>query len=202
MFTSLYWWIIKRKLSKGNIKKEVHLKTEEARQLREITGQLNWTSSQTRPDRSYAACEVNVSIKDATIIYLISANKQMQKLKSKKGFVTISSPCKFNQCSIICFSDATFANLKNASQEGYILFIYLYILFIYIFYFNYLLPYLGIQKRVVKSTLVPETLALQEALEACYVLRLILLEIFVFTTESRLFPIYCYTDNRSLLEPV
>lgn len=51
--------------------KEVYLTTEKARQLREIAGQLNWTSSQTRPYRSHAACEVNVSIKDVTIIYLI-----------------------------------------------------------------------------------------------------------------------------------
>ena len=67
---------------------------------------------------------------------------------------------------------------------------------------NFLPPYLGIQKRVVKSTLAAETLALKEALEECYVMRLTLLEIFMPSTESRLFPIYCYTDNRSLLEPV
>ena len=41
--------------------KESSLNTEEARQLRGLAGQLNWTSSQTRPDMSFGACEVSVS---------------------------------------------------------------------------------------------------------------------------------------------
>ena len=57
---------------------------KEARQLRGLAGQLNWTSSQTRPDKSFGACEVSVSIKDSTVNDLIVANKNIQKLKSEK----------------------------------------------------------------------------------------------------------------------
>ena len=38
--------------------KESSLHTEEARQLRGLARQLNWTSSRTRPDMSFGACDV------------------------------------------------------------------------------------------------------------------------------------------------
>ena len=52
---------------------------------------------------------------------------------------------------------------------------------------------------VVKSTQTAETLALEEALQECYMIRLILLEMFKKELNSKLFPIYFYT-NRSLLD--
>ena len=104
--------------------KEAKLTTEETRQLRGIAGQLNWTSSQRRPDISYAACEVSVSIKDAQIKDLILANKHIRKLKSQKVSVQFPNLGNIEKCSILCFSDAAFANLKNASsQGGYFVFI-------------------------------------------------------------------------------
>ena len=54
--------------------KESSLNTEEAWQFRGLAGQLNWTSSQTRPDMSYGACEVSVPVADAKIIHLAKAN--------------------------------------------------------------------------------------------------------------------------------
>ena len=46
---------------------DAHLTVTEAQRLRTLAGQLNWTSSQTRPDISYQACEVSTSIRNATI---------------------------------------------------------------------------------------------------------------------------------------
>ena len=46
---------------------DAHLTVTEAQQLRTLAGQLNRTSSQTRPDISYQACEVSTSIRNATI---------------------------------------------------------------------------------------------------------------------------------------
>ena len=40
--------------------KESPLTIEEVQQLRRLSGQLNWTSSQTRPDMPFGACEVSV----------------------------------------------------------------------------------------------------------------------------------------------
>ena len=54
---------------------------KETKQLRTLARQLNWTSSQTRPDVSDQACEVSTSIKKATINDLEIAKKNIQKLK-------------------------------------------------------------------------------------------------------------------------
>ena len=52
----------------------------ETQQLRKLAGQLNQTSSQTRPDNSYQVCEVSASIKNATICDLKTANKYVRRL--------------------------------------------------------------------------------------------------------------------------
>ena len=57
-------------------------------------------------------------------------------------------------------------------------------------------------QRVVKSTIAAETLALQEALETCYMIRTILLELYKKETDNGLFPIHCYTDNKLLLDSI
>ena len=64
-----------RKLQKLN-----RLNDMEAQQLQSIAGQLNWVSGQSRPDLSFGACEVSVSIKNGNIGDLITANKY-QKTK-------------------------------------------------------------------------------------------------------------------------
>ena len=51
-------------------KKNAQLNKEEARQLRGLVGQLNWVSIQTRHDMVYSACEVSVSTKNATTVWV------------------------------------------------------------------------------------------------------------------------------------
>ena len=55
-----------------------------------MAGQLNWVSTQTRPDMAYAASVVSSSIKDATVRDIITANKFIKILKSKD--VVLSFP--------------------------------------------------------------------------------------------------------------
>ena len=57
-------------------------------------------------------------------------------------------------------------------------------------------------QRVVKSTLAAETLALVEASEVCFMIRVILLEKYKKEPPSKTFPIHCFTDNKSLLDSV
>ena len=100
-------------MSKGN-----SLNTEEARQLRGLAEQLNWTSSQTRPDMSLGACKLNASVADAKISNLAKVNKYVRKLKLQKVLLQFPNLGNIQQCSILCFSDATFANLRNALSQG------------------------------------------------------------------------------------
>ena len=69
---------------KGKRPKENHFTTGETRQVRDLAGQLNWTSSQRRPDVSFSVCETSTSIKGATISDLIHANKSIRRLKAEQ----------------------------------------------------------------------------------------------------------------------
>ena len=57
-------------------------------------------------------------------------------------------------------------------------------------------------KRVVKSTLLAETLALEEALESCFMIKLLLCELVNKEMHHDLFLIDCYTDNKSLVDTI
>ena len=48
---------------KGNRNSDELLSTEESRGLKEVTGQLSWVASQTRPDLSFDALELNMKNK-------------------------------------------------------------------------------------------------------------------------------------------
>ena len=96
----------------------------EAWQLRRLAGQLNWISSQTRPDMGFGACEVSTSTKDPQIGDFLNANKNIRKLKSQQIVLQLPNFMCAEECSIICFAGVAFANLKkSSSQGGYIIFL-------------------------------------------------------------------------------
>ena len=98
--------------------------TDEARHLSGLAGQLNWTSSQTHPDMSFGACEVSTSIKNAQTNDLLNANMNIRKLELQQILLQFPNLMGVEECNIICFVDADFANLKNSSpQGGYIVFL-------------------------------------------------------------------------------
>lgn len=64
---------------------------------------------------AYSAYEVSFSTKNPTIVDLIKANKNIQKPKSEclsLKMVNVEDII----CVSLCFSDASFANLKNNSN--------------------------------------------------------------------------------------
>ena len=67
---------------------------------------------------AYAASIVSGSVKDATVRDLKAGNKFIKILKSID--VVLSFPKVDNLCrsSLICFSDASFANLKCIGSQG------------------------------------------------------------------------------------
>ena len=147
---------------------------------------------------SFGACEISTSIKDATISDLIHANKNIRRLKAEQISLQFPNLGSIEECMIVCYSDASFANLRNAStQERYIM-----------FSFKDEKKFAPISskskkiQRVVKSTLAAETLALVEALEVCFMIRVILLEIYKKEPHSKTFAIHCFTDSKSLLDSV
>ena len=99
--------------TKGKMSKEAQLTTGEVRQLRGLAGQLNWKSSQTCPNISFGACEISTSISD-----LIHANKNIRKLKAEQIAIQFPNLGSIEECMVVCFTDASFANLRNASSQG------------------------------------------------------------------------------------
>ena len=91
-----------------------------------------------------------------------------------------------------------FANLKNGLSKGG------FIIFLCKSDKNYAPISWKSRKiqRVVRITLAAETLAMEEALEECFIIRSILLEIYKRDAKSGLFPIRCYRDSKSLVESV
>ena len=97
-------------------------------------------------------------------------------MKSEEVVLQYPNLGNIELCSIICFSDAAFANLKNGSSQGG------FIIFLYKSHKNYATISWKSRKiqQVVRSTLAAETFAMEEALEECYIIRSMLLEIFIY----------------------
>ena len=55
---------------------------------------------------------------------------------------------------------------------------------------------------MVKKTIAAESLALQDALDTCYMIRASLLGLYKKETDSGSFPTHCYTHDKSFLDSV
>ncbi len=103
---------------------------------------------------------------------------------------------KICDAKLIAFSDTSFASLKcGGSQGGFLIFLCGE---------NKKYALISWQskkvKRVVKSTIAAETLALQEAAEASILIRHVICELFGYRVESTTLPIECVIDNKSLYD--
>ena len=57
-------------------------------------------------------------------------------------------------------------------------------------------------KRVVKSTLTAETLALEQALEMCFMMKSFPCELLNKEISNKVLPIKCYADTKSLVDSI
>ena len=136
-------------------------------------------------------------IKNALICDLKTANKYISKLKSLEVVLKFPNLGNLENVRIMCSSDASFANLKNGSSHGgFIIFLCGSGKYAPIAWKSNKL------KRVVKSTLSAETLALEEALESSFMIKSLLCELLNKEMKSGLFQVYCYTDNKSLVDTI
>ena len=95
----------------------------------------------------------------------------MCKLKRSKVTLKFHNLGNLEKSSIACFSDAAFANLKNGGSQGaFIIFLYGNNKYAPIAWTSRKL------KRVVKSTLSAETLALEESLKTCFMIKSLLVK--------------------------
>ena len=129
----------------------------------------------------------------ATIGDVVKVNKCVRRLKNEEVILKFPSLGNIENVKMVCFSDASFANLKDGSSQG------AYISFLVGMDGNFapLSWHSRKVRRVVKSTLGAETLALASGAESCILLRTLLAEIL---KTDKLIPIVCKTDSKSLKE--
>ena len=166
------------------------LEKHEQREYRAICGQLNWVASQTRPDLSFEVCRLSTSLNSATVDDLMQANKAVRKCKQRS--VSIKFPQLQKPLHLVAFCDASYANLRDGSSQGGII--------VFLKGKNGKVAPLSWAsrkiRRVCRSTLTAETLALLEVSETCFWLSNIINELLNDTLETT----EIFTDNKSLYE--
>ena len=152
-------------------------------------GQLAWVAGQTRPDISFGVCQASVSTKNENNKTVKEINKCIKRLKSERVAVKFI-PVDFSSAKFVSYAYAAHANLENgASQGGFLVFLVCNDRCVPLFWQSKKL------KRVVKSTLSAETMALMEGAEQCFLLKTTLKEILNVDL-----PITMMTDSESLYD--
>lgn len=170
----------------------VPLNVEESQALRSLIGKLNWLSTQTRPDLSYPVSQLGSNFKNATIKHIIQANKVVRRCK-QQDIHMLFPKLDLNDLKVRCYGDASFGKLEDGGSQGGV--------FIELVSKGQTAPVSWFSKRIrriVKSTLAAETLAIAEAVGAAQLISALTSEILY--DGSKKVPIEAITDNYSLYE--
>ena len=170
--------------------RESNLLEAEKRPYRALVGQLNWMATQTRPDIAFDTCELGGCFSKATISDLQKLNSLVDKAKGNPLSLHFPPLKSLENSTIVCYTDAGHANLPNGGSQGAC------IIFLKdedgkkcpIYWQTRKL------KRVVKSTLAAETMALLEGAEASVYIKNIMTQLL----GQNNIKIQCMTDNYSL----
>ena len=162
--------------------------------LKQTVGQLLWIANQSRPDIAFKTCYLSNCLSQATIADIFRANKVIRKIKMNKVPLVFSQLKMIEKSTVHVFADESFKSLPGgASQGGFIIL-------------------LGDEegnvcpihwqskkiKRVVKSSLAAECLALQEASDVAFYIKTVLADILKIDEHNG--EIKCFTYNKSLYE--
>ena len=166
----------------------------EKKQLRSLTGKLNWTFQVSRPDIGFDTRYLSTVLNQPQIKDLHRANKTLKYLKGEPLTLKFTQLNSIDEYRLIVLSDASYGNLKSGhSQEGYV------ILICDSEYNCCILSWNSLKiKRVCKSTLTSETLALGDAIDHAILLATIYGEL-ISNQPKYIIPIVALTDNKSLV---
>ena len=156
------------------------MNTEEIKSLRSVCGKLNWIASQSRPDLHFYVCDLSCSIKNAKISDLQRAVKVVRKAKSLR--VSIKFPSlDLSTTSVVTYCDASYGNLPDGSSQGG------HIIFLSDSSGKCVpITWASVKiKRIARSTLAAECMALQDSTDAAILI-------------SSLFSEMLYSCNKSI----
>ena len=163
--------------------------------LKQLSGQINWIATHSRPDCAFDNCTVANSIKEACVQDLYTANKVIRKVKGQEVALLFPTNVDHTACRIVTFTDASFANLPDRGSQG------AYVTFLCDKYGSYcLLAWQSRRiRRVVNSTKAAECLAAVEATDASIALSYMLSSMLFSDDECRI-PISILSDSKSLVD--
>ena len=87
------------------------LNKQESMLLQKLTGQINWTASQMRPDVSYAMVELSMKFKQGQLEDLKKTNKAIARLIASPTMLLF--PKMTGKLKLVIYSDAAYANLQD-----------------------------------------------------------------------------------------
>ena len=168
--------------------------TDEKQKMQSVVGQLNWLSTQTRPDISFDICDMSSKLSCATVDDLLYLNKVIKKVKNQEVTLKFSKLIDLSTLAVECYSDASFGNLMNGGSQGG------YVIFITDQYSkrNVVSWQSKRIRRVVKSTLAAETMPLLDAAEAGIYIATLIAQALNMSAPL----VKCYVDNKSLVDAV
>lgn len=168
----------------------------ESEQYQVLTGQLIWLAAQSRPDIAFDVCELSTHCHAAKVENILRANKVVTKVKNTPFSLTFPVLENVSHLTVECYSDASFGNLSDGGSQGS--------------YLVFLVDHRGVRsvvswqsrkvRRVVKSTLAAETLALLDGAEASILISNLVAELLALGNNQPI--VKCYVDNKSLVEAV
>ena len=166
--------------------------------LKSKIGQILWVARQSRPD---VMCDISIlasNTKHATVQTLHCANKLIRKLKSEEVILRFQYLGENCSLKLVVFSDSSMGNLADGGTQG-----------------GHFIMLMGEDgkfspicwqskriRRVVRSTLAGETLALADGIDSGVFLATIYSELTTGDCTHSNLPIVCVTDNHSLLDAV
>jgi len=164
---------------------------DERSKLRSLSGQMLWVTSQTRPDSAFGTCMMSNPGKSPTVKQLKEANKTVRKLKNSNNvMIKIPNVGHFDKMEIVVHGDASHARLADGSSQGAFI--------VFISGNGKLAPVLWRSKklkRVTKSPLASEILAVGEASDAGILIANVLKEVYKLKEMPK---VTCYTDSKSM----
>ena len=186
-------------LSKArSMQPDAPLTKEEVDKFRSKIGQILWVSRQSRLDTIFDACHLASSLKNATVNNILEANKVIKRLKSETVELKFQHLGDITKVQLLAFSDASLGNLPDGGSQGGN--------FIVLMGENGKFSPLCWQskriRRVVRSLLAGETLAMADAIDSAIFIATLYAELTTGQPKSLSIPITCIVDNRSLYDAI
>ena len=174
------------------------LSPHETKQLRALTGQILWVSSQTRLDACFDALELSMERNKGTIETLKRANKVVRKLKHQHYSLLYQKLGHAKDFEIYVYADASYANLPDqvSSAGGHVI-----ILKCRDSMKCSVIDWSSSKiKRVIDNTLASETISMKLAVESAIYIGHLINEFYNDSFQNNPIPVFSFTDNRSLEE--